>query len=122
MVECGPGGTGWIGGECLTGGHVQAELGGLLALLAGSHAWLHPKPCHLVCDAQAPQSRHHREHDRAVAAEHQGKVAARQQRLEPLGQLPQRRSHLAGVLGQRVIPVRAPHLMRQVSVVVDLQP
>jgi hypothetical protein len=33
--------------------------------------------------AQAPQGGHHPEHDRAVAAEHQSKVAARQQRLEP---------------------------------------
>ena len=72
--------------------------------------------------AQAPQSRHHREHDRAVAAQHQSNIAARQQRLEPAGQLLQRRSRLAGVLGQRVVPVRAPYLMRQVSVVVDLQP
>ena len=23
MVQCGSGGTGWIGGECLAGGHVQ---------------------------------------------------------------------------------------------------
>jgi hypothetical protein len=48
---------------------------------------------------QAPQSRHHREHDRAVAAEHESKVAARQQRLKPAGQLLQRRSRLADVLG-----------------------
>jgi hypothetical protein len=25
MVKCGPGGTGWAGGEFLAGGHVQAE-------------------------------------------------------------------------------------------------
>jgi hypothetical protein len=72
--------------------------------------------------AQAPQSRHHPQRDRAVTAKYQSKVAARQQRLEPAGQLPQRCSRLAGVLGQRVIPVRAPHLMRQISVVMDLQP
>src|SRR5215831_9259551 len=48
MVKCGPGGTGWIGGECLAGGHVQAEPPGLLVLPAGSHARLHPEPCHLV--------------------------------------------------------------------------
>ena len=72
--------------------------------------------------AQTPQSRHHPEHDRAIAGEHESKVTARQQRLEPVGQLPQRRSRLAGVLGQRVIPVRAPYLMRQIPVVMDLQP
>ena len=42
MVQCGPGGAGWIGGECLAGGHAQAEPVSLLALPAGSHAWLHP--------------------------------------------------------------------------------
>src|ERR1035438_10605925 len=41
MVKCGPGGTGWIGGECLAGGHVPAEPVRLLALPAGSHAWFH---------------------------------------------------------------------------------
>jgi len=51
--------------------------------------------------APALQSRHHRERDRAVAAEHQSKVAARQQRLEPAGQLPQRRGRLAGALASR---------------------
>src|SRR5215472_15246673 len=40
MVKCGPGGTGGIGGECLAGGHVQAEPAGLLALPPGRHAWL----------------------------------------------------------------------------------
>lgn len=71
---------------------------------------------------QVPQSRHHPERYRAVAAEHESKVAARQQWLEPVDQLPQRRSRLAGVLGQRVIPVSAPYLMRQVPVVMDVQP
>jgi len=47
MVKCSPGGTGWIGGECLAGGHVQAEPVSLLALPVGGHAWLHPEPCHL---------------------------------------------------------------------------
>src|SRR5690349_19629389 len=41
MVKCSPGGTAWIGGKCLAGGHVQAEPVSLLALPAGSHAWLH---------------------------------------------------------------------------------
>jgi hypothetical protein len=54
MVKCGPGGTGWIGGECLAGGHVQAEPVSLPALPAGSHAWLHPEPCHLVGLKQRP--------------------------------------------------------------------
>ena len=44
MVKCSTGGTGWIGDECLAGGHVQAELVSLLALPVGSHAWLHPEP------------------------------------------------------------------------------
>src|SRR5215472_11222256 len=35
MVQCRPGGTGWIGGQCLAGGHVQAEPVSLLALPAG---------------------------------------------------------------------------------------
>jgi hypothetical protein len=71
---------------------------------------------------QVPQSRHHPERYRAVAAENESKVAARQQWLEPVDQLPQRRSRLAGVLGQRVIPVGAPCLVRQVSVVMHLEP
>src|SRR5690349_1090721 len=37
MVKCGPGRTGWIGGECLAGGHAQAEPVSLPALPAGSH-------------------------------------------------------------------------------------
>jgi hypothetical protein len=54
MLKCGPGGTGWIGGECLAGGHVQAEPVSLLALPVGSNAWLHPEPCHLVGLKQRP--------------------------------------------------------------------
>ena len=42
MVKCRPGDISWIGGQCLAGGHVQAEPVGLLALPAGGHAWLHP--------------------------------------------------------------------------------
>src|SRR5690348_17932635 len=47
--------TGWIGDECLAGGHVQAEPLSLLALPVGSHAWLHPEPCHLVGLKQRPR-------------------------------------------------------------------
>jgi hypothetical protein len=54
MVKCSPGGTGWIGDECLAGGYVQAEPVSLLALPVGSHAWLHPEPCHLVRLKQRP--------------------------------------------------------------------
>jgi len=54
MVKCGLGGTGRIGGECLAGGHVQAEPVSLLALPAGSHAWLHPEPRHLAWLKQRP--------------------------------------------------------------------
>ena len=54
MVQCRPGGTGWIGGECLAGGHVQAEPVRLLPLPVGSHAWLHLEPCHLVGLQQRP--------------------------------------------------------------------
>lgn len=35
MLECSPGGTGWVGDECLAGGHVQAEPGSLLTLPVG---------------------------------------------------------------------------------------
>ena len=54
MVKCRPGDISWIGGQCLAGGHVQAEPVGLLALPAGGHAWLHPQPCHLVGLKQRP--------------------------------------------------------------------
>jgi hypothetical protein len=54
MVKCSPGGTGWIGGECLAGGHAQAEPVSLLALPAGGHAWLHPEPRHLAWLKQRP--------------------------------------------------------------------
>jgi hypothetical protein len=54
MVKCSPGGTGWIGGECLAGGHVQAEPVSLLALPVGSHVWLDPEPCDLVGLKQRP--------------------------------------------------------------------
>ena len=72
--------------------------------------------------AQTPQSRRHPERDGAVPAEHQGHVAARQQRVEPVRQLLQGGSRLAGVLGPRMIPVRAPYLVRQVTVVMHLEP
>ena len=72
--------------------------------------------------AQALQRRHYPERDGAVPAEHQGNVAARQQRAEPVRQLLHRHRRLAGVLGQRVIPIRAPCLVRQVSIVMHLEP
>ncbi len=175
-VKRGPGNSGGIGGECLGGGHAQAEPVSLLALPVGGQAWLHPEPRHLVClkqrprserigdgvhatrqgqrvrqphpvqgpvcgalrcvdvvmavevqqpgsaDVQAPQRRHHPQHYSAIPAEHQGKVATLQQRIEPVGQLPHRRGGLVNVLGQRVIPVRTPYLMRQVPVVMNRQP
>jgi hypothetical protein len=49
-------------------------------------------------------------------------MSPRQQRAEPVRQLLHRHRRLAGVLGQRVIPVRAPCLVRQVSVVMHLEP
>jgi hypothetical protein len=58
----------------------------------------------------------------AVAAEDQRKVAARQHRPEPVGQLAERRGRLAGVLGQRVLPVGFPYLNRQVPLVTHLKP
>ena len=54
MAKCSPGGTGWIGGQCPAGGHAQAEPVSLLALPAGSHAWLHPEPRHLAWLKQRP--------------------------------------------------------------------
>ena len=71
---------------------------------------------------QAPQRRHDPERDGAVAAEDQRKVAARQHRPESAGELAQRLRRLAGVLGQRVLPVRFPYLNRQVPLVTHLKP
>ena len=60
MVKCSPGGTGWVSDECLAGGPAQAEPAGLLALPVGSHAWLHPEPCHLVRPRAAAGAQTHR--------------------------------------------------------------
>ena len=57
MTKCGPGGTGWIGDECLAGGHVQAEPVSLLPLPVGAHARIDPEPCHLIRRKQRPRTR-----------------------------------------------------------------
>ena len=55
--------------------------------------------------------------DRAVPAQHEHHVTVRQQGPEPFSELSQAGRHLIRVLSKRVIPVRTPHMHRQIPVV-----